>query len=443
VPEWKIDLAEANVNDIGTLVPPVLDFSAALIYSFVGEEFLWIPRLLSAIFWLIGGAFLLSIAKKIMTIDAAIVSLSFYLLLPFGVLASQSFQPDSLMVMLMLVGISIIIKFDDNPSWGMLLFAAFASSIAVLIKPVSLPILLLTFLALRHYRVGLRDTFFNRQTLIFIIIMLSPTVLYYGYNILLVGGQLRQQADKSFVPKYFLEFRFWDGLLKRIRIVMGYTYLLGGIVGALLYRERRTRALMIGLWAGYFLMCFAFNYTAGTHDYYHLPLIPIVALSIGSIAMAILTYFQRKNSQGYRNAMFLGVLAVAFFLAAGSSVQARRKFPEFDSDIKIAQTIGAEVNHSIRTIHLAPYQGFPLMYYGELSGIYWPYWYDIRDEELWEGRSLTAEERFELLLEDYSPDYFIVADKEEFMRQEDLNDLLTQRFSTFVETEEYIIFDLQ
>src|SRR5258706_7370780 len=48
---------------------------------------------------------------------------------------------------------------------------------------------------------------------------------------------------------------------------------------------------MLGLWAGYFLFGIYFNYHISTHDYYSLPLIPIVLLSLAPLADHVFGYF--------------------------------------------------------------------------------------------------------------------------------------------------------
>jgi hypothetical protein len=101
------------------------------------------------------------------------------------------------------------------------------------------------------------------------------------------------------------------------------------------------------------------------------------------------------------------------------------------------------VAHSTRTIVLDPYEGKPLMYYGEFSGEWWPYWYDIRDEKLWGQREMSVEERLNLLSLNNSPECFIITDLVEFEGQEDLQEFLTTRFSILVERDEYLIFDLR
>ena len=441
VPKWKIDVANANTRDMGVLQPPVQSWIAAYLYRIAGGEFLWLPRLFSALSWIIGGIFLFLLACQLMSLDAALVSLSFYLLLPFSVTASQSFQIDPVMVTITIVGLYTLVRYDQSQSLSMLIIAAIITSVATLLKPISLIILVAAFIGLNICKISLYQIILSKRTFLFIGISLLPSAIYYGNGILFVGGALQQQAVKSFVPIFFTEFRFWDGWQKRVRSIMGFTYLLGALIGTLI-SYGRTRTLLVALWAGYFLMCLAFNYTISTHDYYHLILIPIVALSIGAPANLILAELQKLDNW-YWKVGSLAVLAVAIILAAGTSIQAYRRNEVANTSINLAQEIGNTINHSTKTIYLAPEQGHSLLYYGEFSGRYWPYRYDIRDERMWLGYSISVKDRFEALQMAIEPEYFIVTDFVEFAAQPELKQFVASQFPIFMETEEYIIFSLE
>ena len=51
----KLEVARENRRRQGQLEPPVMELLACLAYFVAGDEHLWIPRLLSSIFWVIGG----------------------------------------------------------------------------------------------------------------------------------------------------------------------------------------------------------------------------------------------------------------------------------------------------------------------------------------------------------------------------------------------------
>jgi hypothetical protein len=439
--KWQQDVASASLSQIETLVLPIVDRVAAAAYGLLGSESLVVARFLSVLFWMIGGVFLYRIGLKTLSADGAIVALAFYLLLPFGVIASQSFQPDPLMVLLLLVSVDAILAYDTRPSARNLSIAALLSAFAVLTKPVSFPILFPAFAALAIRRSGVAAGVLGRHTLAFGAVTLLPSLVYYGYQILAIDGAMQTQASKSFVPGHFFDFRFWDGWQKRIRIVMGFTPFVAGLVGALMQTTKRGRALVPGLWVGYLLMCVLFNYTISTHDYYHLPLIPIVALSLGALSAPILESYRSAHG-GWHSVAAAGLIALALFLSLGTSYQARQRVPDFENRVDLAVEIGAAVDHSTLTIHLAPYQGFPLMYYGQISGRYWPYWFDIRDERLWMAEPPDTSERLAGLMRDFPAEYFIVADLEEFTRQDDLREFLFSAYPVDQRSAKFLVFDL-
>ncbi|MBK9600225.1 MAG: hypothetical protein IPO36_00010 [Anaerolineales bacterium] len=68
-----------------------------------------------------------------------------------------------------------------------------------------------------------------------------------------------------------------------LNIVIGGIALMLGLLG-LFFLENEKRRFFLGLWAGYALFGIYFNYHISSHDYYSLPLIPIVALSLAPLA---------------------------------------------------------------------------------------------------------------------------------------------------------------
>lgn len=442
VPEWKMAVAQANLVREGILEPPLMERIAALGYWATAREQLWIPRLLSSLFWLVGGIFLHAIARRLQLADVALITTGYYLLVPFGVTASQSFQPEPLMIVAMLGTILTIIYYNDLPSLPRLLAAALVSALAILIKPNSLFPIFGAFVSLAVYRQGVYRTIQNPATWLFASASLLPASAFYGYNFL-SGDFFRLRVQRSFIPELLFQPYFWDGWLKRIRIVMGFTAFLAGMLGALLFRKGPSRTLIIGLWAGYFTMTFIFNYHIHTHDYYHLPLIPIVALSLGGLASPVIAYLKSETLDWYSRLAIWALLGGALFLGAGTSVQARRKLPDYQDYARMAREIGEVVDHSTRTVILEAYDGTPLEYHGEFSGDDWPHRYDIRDAKLWGEPELSAAERLQAFGSPGCPQFFVITDLQEFEAQPDLKAVLTVHFSTLAHTAQYIVFDLR
>jgi hypothetical protein len=103
-----------------TIEPEIIEKLTVFTWKFTGEE-LWVARIYSSLFWLIGGIFIYLLARNLFSKDAALFATAFYLILPYGVLASRSFQPDPLMV-------ALIVGFWFNFAKNKIIFAAFASS---------------------------------------------------------------------------------------------------------------------------------------------------------------------------------------------------------------------------------------------------------------------------------------------------------------------------
>lgn len=441
IPEWKKRVASFSKEKQGIIEPPIMELVVSFAYSVVGGEHFWIPRLLSSIFWLIGGGFLYIIAKKIACADAALFSTAFYLFLPFAVVASRSFQPDPLMVMLLLASIFTILRYYDQPSTFRLAIAAVVSSLAFFIKPQCLFAILGVFVSLAVYRQGIRKSVISSNFLIFTVVSLLPTIIFYLYGIFIAGFFL-EKSQPGFLPQILLNPFFWKGWLNNIGLVVGFTAFIGGLLGILMFREGQPRASLIGLWIGYLVFCLAFHYQVATHDYYQLQFIPIVALSIGPVVALIMNRLSQICTRRYWRIAVWSILLLALLLSIGVA-RSRLINPDFERKVKMAQEIGERVNHSTKTIFLSSDYGVPLEYHGLLSGPAWPTTSDLEWERLAGVRTLNAEERFNAWYLKDSPEYFIVMDFREFEGQPDLRDFLIGKFPIVAQNDDYLIFDLR
>ena len=136
VPEWQRNLAVQMWKTKVTIEPEILPRLTAFLYQFTGEK-LWVPRLLSSVFWLIGGVFVYLLSRELVSTDGAIVSLAFYLFAPYGIYASRSFQPDPMMVMSILAFWWLVWKWAVQPSWKWAILAGLLGGFAIFIKLVA------------------------------------------------------------------------------------------------------------------------------------------------------------------------------------------------------------------------------------------------------------------------------------------------------------------
>ncbi len=441
IPEWRKEVASINKQQQGVLEPPIMEYVAFFAYRVVGGEHLWIPRVLSSVFWLIGGVFLYFIARRIVSTDAALFSAAFYLFLPFGVSASRSFQPDPMMVMMFLFSIFTIVRYYDRPSMRRLAIAATISALAILIKPVCLFAILGAFVSLAICTQGLRRAVINRDFLIFVAVSLLPGAIYNMYG-LFIAGSLEPIARYVFDPHLLLYRSFWAGLLDMISSVVGYAALVAALLGVLMFRQGLPRGLLIGLWVGYSIFGLVFTYYIHTHAYYHLQLIPIVALSLGTIFALLIGRLGQICKRWHWRVAIYGILLLALLIAVRHA-PSRVIPPAFEDTVRIAQEIGESVGHSTKTILLTPAQGYELRYHGELAGGFWPITFVLYSQRLVGIPQLTVEERFNDLYLEYSPEYFIVTDFQELEEQADLKSFLTGKFPIAVQSDDYLIFDLR
>lgn len=467
--EWLLTGSLKTLPPDGVIEPPILELLASLAYVVTGGEHLWIPRLLSALFWLVGGVFIYLIARKMVSPNAALFSLAFYLLDPAAVLPSRAFMPDPLMIMLLVVSLYAILRYHEQPTTGRLLVAVVISSLAILVKPgICLFQIYGAFFALMVYRRGLLGSLRSAHPILFAVLSLLPVALYYVYGTV-IGGFLRGQVQGKIVPQYLLETYFWRGWLEQIGSMVGLIAFVGAVVGVLLLRPGLPRALLAGLWGGYFLFGLAFTYHIHTHGYYSLQLIPVVALSLGSVWDRVVGYLGQRDQQYYRRVIVLGLMILAVALAVvdqrttimGIANQAggTKPFPgrymgsalivDYQARAKTYREIGEITGHSSRTIYAAPDFGYPLLYHGRVDGKYWPTpdmmaWWRSRERATSNlGGATNRRELFDNWYSEVSPEYFIVIKPEGWRHDRGLRRLLKQHFPNVAKDKYYLVFDLR
>jgi len=98
----------------GQLEPEILETITAIAYWIVGSEELWIPRIFSIVFWMIGGIFLFLLAQKCTSTKGASISLAYYLVVPFGVSGSRAILPEPLMVMWIMISAWCLYQWSEK-----------------------------------------------------------------------------------------------------------------------------------------------------------------------------------------------------------------------------------------------------------------------------------------------------------------------------------------
>jgi hypothetical protein len=237
----------------------------------------------------------------------------------------------------------------------------------------------------------------------------------------------------------------------------------GALLGVLLVRAGSPRALMAGLWGGYFLFGLVFARHVFTHDYYSLQFIPVVSLSLGFVWDFLADHLWRANSVYYIRATVLGL----FLLALALSVVEHRAtilliaqqgqgeaFPgryvshamtaDYERRAEVYREIGEIVNHSPHTLVLAPDFGYSLFYHGRIDGHFLL------------PTSTEFGEDVNRLRAQHSPKYFIVVKRfahyamkvdwggtREGRKFRGASHRLTKRARVVAEDDAYVVFDIE
>ena len=440
IPEWEKRVALVSKQRQRILEPPVMEFLVSEGYRLVGGEQFWLPRVLSSFFWLISGVFLYLISKRFVDTAAALASVAFYLFLPFAVSASRSFQPDPLMIMLMLASIYAMLRYDDQPTRVHYGIVILTSALTIFVKPISIFVIYSTFIAIMLFRKGIRKSISDRELLFFFIFTLLPVFTFYLYGIF-VAGFLKDQATSSFLPTLLVDPFYWKGWIHNIRLTVGLFSFIAALFGIFMIRPGQYRYLMTGMWIGYALFCLSFSYHIATHDYYHLQLLPIVALTLGPIFSLVIARLLEINREKHLRVAvgLMGLIALALLAYEG---RPRPLDSTMQREVNVAEEIGRQVNHAVDTVYLSSDYGLSLEYHGLLAGVPWPLISDLEWEQLAGKKVLNARERFNTFFSQTSPSHFIVLDLAAYEQQADLKKFLTDTYPILVQSDDYIIFDL-
>ena len=435
----KVEDAKRQARLKAQVEPEILEQVVAFTYRFTGEQ-VWVARIYSSLFWIIGGVFLFSLVRDFLSFDAAIFSTAYYLFFPYSVIASRSFQPDPLMVMWIVAFWWAFARWIDVPAekkamkWWMAVLAGLLGGLAILVKFTSAFFVISGALGLALSRLTLRQMLRNGQIWVIALLGALPGLAYLVNGLLIQGG-LGSQFSGRFVPALLLNpFNYLQWIVKMDMATGGFFIMLA-LLGFFLTDDRRYRFLLFGLWGGYLLYSLYFNYHAATHDYYQLPFIPIVAISLGPLGGWFFSRLAEGTVHGWqRSAAYLILIAGLFMVVWNTRNQ--MKAVDYRPQAEMWAEIG-ELTEGKSAVGLVGDYGSPLEYYGWKSVPVWPYTGDTRYAR---GGVLPTDELFK----EYSSkrDFFIVTDFDELERQPALKDLL-KKYPILTSGNGFVIYNLK
>lgn len=413
--------------------PPLLEWLVSRAYLAAGNADLRIPRLFSITFWLLGGLALFWLARQLAGWPGGLAAALFYLLLPYGVIASRSFQPDPLMVALTVAGVAALYRWSCAPSVRWAVAAGLVMGLAILVKQVAVFPLAGAAAGLVLGQLGWKAALRNRQVWLIAALAALPAVAYNVYG-LWIEGFLGGQYSLRFFPSLFVDPAFYLRWAHKIEETTSMTAALIGAAGALLLTDRRLRGLVWGWWAGYVLYGLAFAYHISSHDYYQLPLIPLVALGLALLAARM------KEQPAWAAQVVLITLLAVGCLYSLYNTRATLKRADYRAEPAIWYELSREMGFDgDKVIGVLEDYGARMMYWGFITPAYWPSVGDVQLRELagQEPGAVSFEERTA------GKDFFVVTNFIDFDAQPELKRLLEARYPVYKQGEGYIIYDLR
>lgn len=425
--------AIALAAQMEVLEPPLIERLVALSYRLIGSEQVWLARLYTIAFWLAGGAVLYDFARRLVSPIAGLASAAFYLFFPFGVYASRSFQPDSLMVFGLILSAAAIYRWSAAPNPKSAFLAGLSSGATALIKIQAMPILAAMLAAqtlIQTSPPGWRKRLLSPQPWLMAALFILPPTSYYLTFAPQTGGWLaswqQQWVDLLFQPSFYMRW------LLQLDQWVGLPVLLTALLGALLLPPQ-ARLQAVAWWGGYALLGLAFPYHILTHNYYHLPLIPLIGLCLAPLADALLQRIAAQPPLWRWAAAIILLIALIFPIRIASSTLAgRNDRPEALGWQRLAESLPQDG----KIIALSHDYGFRLMYFG---------WREIGVWDPYDPLGSTADtQAFQTyFLEKTQPyRYFLITLPEVLDRQSALKQTLYDHFLLLQDDGSLLLFDL-
>ncbi len=415
---------------VGQYEPPITESIVGFTFLLSGGESFAVPRVYGTLFWLLAGIALFDLGRRISSPAASLISVAYFLVLPFAVQASRSFQPDPLMTASLVVGIYFLYRWMEQPTWRWAILGALFAGFAVLVKIVIVFLVLGAAIAIVLAALG-RSFWRSRQVWVMAALMAAPAT---GYYVLGHPGRSTEYFISWTVDliKLITSAHFYADWLGFVGSLLGLTVLFLSLAGMAL-APARARWLLIGLWAGYVLYGLTLPFQMLTHSYYHVQLVPVVALGLLPVADAL-----ANRAAGLSRTWKGALIAVLVILIGYESWAARAALvaEDFSQAPALWASIGNAIPPASHVIAVTQDYGFDLMYWGWRKVDLWPLGSDLASVRN-ADRDLVA--RFPALTS--GEDYFLVTSSGQLTRQPELKKIL-DGYSIAAQGNGYILYDL-
>lgn len=414
--------------------PPILENLVVLTYRLMGGENIFVGRAYSILFWVIGGIPLFLLARKLMPINGAFAVLAFYLFTHFGVYVSRSFQPDPMVVMFMLWALYFQVRWAKSDTLKNSILAGLFTGLSIFLK---VPMVFFTGVpfAVLVLQKGFKYWIKNGRVYLMVVLSILPALLYYLYKITIEPDGSAILAAR-FIPQLLIQLQWYVGWVAKIKDVAGHFALMIGLFAFFIISVKENRLFYGSLLLGYLLFGIVFNYHIYTHNYYHLPLLPILALGFGFVFSVL---YQKLEEINQHKISQMIILALFIFSLGLCVIRVRRSLiaNDYRSQPAFWYSIGQKIGPGSSVIALTQDYGYLLSYWGYINPSLWPKSSDALLKDLLGASDPEFTQLFKELTSGKSA--FLITDLEEFNRQTELKEYLNSNY-TVDQGEGYYIY---
>jgi 4-amino-4-deoxy-L-arabinose transferase-like glycosyltransferase len=371
----QIDWAGNEPGYVGTEFP-ILPFTAALCYKFVGVKE-WIGRVLSLIFFALSLPFFFLLVRKMFGEIAAAWALFFYGFAPLGIMASRCFMPDTPSLALSIIGLYFFQCWTEQERSRLFVVSAFCISLSILIKATSIviaaPLICLLFQHLKIPPFRLGAVFRRFAVWLFAAIALIPSAIWYSHA---------YQISLQFYPHHFfgaggvqIMHAAWYSKIAKLLITSTLTpllFLLGGIGAFITRSQSRWRAFHWWLAAmALFMVIVGYG---NRHQWYQLPFVAIFAAFAGGACSSLSAKIANRALTTWLSVLIaLSFVASSGFYARGFYQATAAPLRDAGLELKAVAPANALI--------VASDNGDPtLLYYAERRG-----WHFMEKDGIYDG----------------------------------------------------------
>ncbi len=256
---------------------PIYSGLVAVVYLIMGQVEVIYGRQMSVVFSLLSIILLYLLVKKFLGIRVALISALFLAFLPYNIYFSRVFMPEPMMIFASLSALYFFIRFLEKETWFFFVLTVLFLNVAILTKPYTLYLLMPMAYLSFHYR-GLR-ALTNLKLYLLVALTTVPLLswrlwmLQYPEGIpsaawLFNGDNIRYKGA-------FLHWIIAERLGREILTVAGFFLATLGVF----LKPKQGQTWFFHWWLlGLSLYVLILARGNVEHDYYQIPLVPILAV---------------------------------------------------------------------------------------------------------------------------------------------------------------------